>query len=367
MIPLSYEAVGYDLTGHDISEGRYFDKNCFCSYFTTDPENEPCSESRGIGLITERLWINATCGSSSSPKNWTDTIQTTDFGYIPLEDWHWPKCVADMPNQVTSLPDQCAAETCELDSDGYCSEIKPEIDRACVCHNISYDSCGGSCHVFESRIDYIEWLRGMCGDVEDWHGLPDDWSRLAAPTTLDMIPWKWTVKPSDTTGNRASNRWKLGSIALVNVATLLAVFFSQGDGLRRIAHRWRPRFWYSKGSLIAVSQILANYINTLLVQKTPGYEDVPVAQLMLLWCTMPRLLTWLPILLVGVQPFEAMNLSAVGSCLLAEVLLQGLSSYYLLMTVKYGIEHNFYFGGLENAERVWAARSMYHGVRARHV
>ncbi|PCH04011.1 Amidohydrolase 1 [Penicillium occitanis (nom. inval.)] len=340
IIPLSYETVGYDLTGHHISEGSYFDKNCFCSYFAIDPENEPCSGSRGIDLTRERLWINATCGSSSLPQNWTDTLQTTDLAYIPLEDWNWPKCVADMPKQVIELSEQCVAEACEVDSDGYCSKIKPAVERACFCHNISYNSCGGSCQIFETRIDYVNWLRSMCGDVDDWHGLPDDWRRLAAPTALDMIPWKWTVKPSNITGNCVSKGWKLGSIALVNITTLLAMLLIQRTSIRQIAHRWQPRYWYSKGSLIAASQILANFINTLLVQRTPGYEEVPDTQLLLLWCTMPRLLSWFPILLVGVQPFEKMNMSAVGACLFAEVILQGFSSYYMLMTVSVGYTSN---------------------------
>ncbi|KAF3395199.1 hypothetical protein DPV78_009032 [Talaromyces pinophilus] len=363
IIPLSYETVGYDLTGHHISEGSYFDKNCFCSYFAIDPENEPCSGSRGIDLTRERLWINATCGSSSLPQNWTDTLQTTDLAYIPLEDWNWPKCVADMPKQVIELSEQCVAEACEVDSDGHCSKIKPAVERACFCHNISYNSCGGSCQIFETRIDYVNWLRSMCGDVDDWHGLPDDWRRLAAPTALDMIPWKWTVKPSNITGNCVSKGWKLGSIALVNITTLLAMLLMQRTSIRQIAHRWQPRSWYSKGSLIAASQILANFINTLLVQRTPGYEEVPDTQLLLLWCTMPRLLSWLPNLLVGVQPFETMNMSAVGACLFAEVFLQGFSSYYMLMTVRYGVEHNIYLGHtLEKAERAWAASRMYYGA-----
>lgn len=363
MIPLSYQTVGYDLTGHTINEGSYFDKNCFCSYFAVDPEDEPCSESRDIDLTRERLWINATCGPTYLPKNWTDTLRTIEFGYIPLEHWHWPKCVADMPKQVTSLPDQCAAEVCELDSDGYCSKIKPAVDKACFCHNISYDSCGGSCQIFMTRIDYIEWLRGMCGDVEDWHGLPDDWRRLAAPTTLDMIPWKWAVKPSKTKGECPSNTWKLGSLALINITTLLAMLHLQTNSIRRIVHHWQPRSCYSRGSLIAASQILANYINALLVQKTPGYEEVSVTQLLLLWSTMPRALSWFPILLVGLQPFEAMNLSAAGACLFAEVILQGFSAFYMLMTVKYGVEHKFYLGGgLENAERVLMAWMMYYGA-----
>jgi hypothetical protein len=382
MIALDFETVGYNLTRRSIGYGDYFDKECFCSAFTIDPKKEPCSGPGPgpgqIDLTKERLWINATCGSTSLPDNWTDILKTTEFACIPIEDWHWPMCVADMPKQVIELTDQCATDACELDSSGYC-KVKRAVDRACFCRNISYDSCGGSCQIFETRIDYIKWLHDLCGNVQDWHGLPDNWRQLAAPTPLDMIPWRWTIKPSNdsniayitrlgsirATETCASNEWKLGSFALVNIATFLAAFLSQRTSIHRIARGflWHPHpwCWFFKGTLIAALQLLANWFNMFLVQKTPGYEDVPVIQLMLLWCSMPRL-AWLTILLIGVQPFEAMNFSAAASSLFAEMILQFLSSYYMVMTVNYGREHDFYLGGLERAERGRLAKIMYAGA-----
>lgn len=378
MIALDFETVGYDLTRRSIGYGDYFDKECFCSAFTIDPKEEPCWASGQIDLTKERLWINATCGSTSLPDNWTDNLKTTEFAYIPIEDWHWPTCVADMPKQVIELTDQCATDACELDSSDYC-KVKRAVDRACFCRDISYDSCGGSCQIFEARIDYIKWLHDLCGNVPDWHGLPDNWRQLTAPTPLDMIPWRWTVKPSNAsnisyinpsgstsaTETCASNDWKLGSFALVNIATFLAAFLSQRTSMQRIArgflwhsHRWD---WFYKGTLIVALQLLANWFNAFLAQKTPGYEDVPVIQLILLWCSMPRL-AWLTVFLVGVQPFEAMNLSAAASSLFAEMILQLLSSYYMVMTVEYGREHDFYLGGLEGAERGGPAKIMYAGA-----
>lgn len=76
---------------------------------------------------------------------------------------------------------------------------------------------------------------------------------------------------------------------------------------------------------------------------------------------MPRL-AWLTILLIGVQPFGAMKFSAAASALFAEMILQSLSSYYMVMTVNYGREHNFYFGGMERAERGRSAKTMYAGA-----
>lgn len=200
MIALYFETVGYDITRYSIRDGDYINKECFCSAFTVDQKNEPCLGSGQMDLIKERLWMNATCGSMSLPGNWTDNLKTTEFAYIPIDDWHWPMCVTDMPKQVIELPDQCATDACKIDSNGYC-KVKRAVDRACFCRDIRYDFCGGSCQIFETRIDYINWLHDLCGNVQDWHGLPRNWRQLAAPTSLDMIPWRWTVKPSNSSNS----------------------------------------------------------------------------------------------------------------------------------------------------------------------
>ncbi|KAI1758202.1 hypothetical protein F4782DRAFT_17358 [Xylaria castorea] len=458
MIALDSETAGYDLARGSIGYGNYFDKECFCSAFTYDPNNEPCSgldlakerlwinatcgsmslpyswmdklkimgfayiriedwywsvnvadmskqvveltdrcvtdacevdsngyckvkhavdracfcsdltidlekESRsGLELTKELLWINATCGPTPLPNDWTDKLKTTGFAHIPMEEWHWPRCVADMPKQVIERTDhQCATDACEVDANGYC-KVKRTVDRACFCRDIIYDSCGGSCHIFETRIDYVRWLHDLCGNVQDWHGLPDNWRQVAAPTPLEIIPWRWTIKPTETC---VSNEWKLRSFALINIATLIAAFLSQGRSTPRIVRGflWHPHpgSWFSKGTLIVALQLLANWFNTFLVQKTPGYEDIPVVQLMLLWCSMPRL-TWLTILLIGVRSSEALDSSAASSSLFAELIFQLLSSCYMGMTIQYGRKHNFYRGGLENAERGTPAQLMYVGA-----
>ncbi|KAE8135075.1 hypothetical protein BDV38DRAFT_285277 [Aspergillus pseudotamarii] len=377
MIALDSETVGYDLVGHPIRDGEYFDKACFCSSFTIDFEKEPCSKLEQLDLTKERLWINATCGSTFLPENWTDALKTTTFAYIPVEEWHWPMSVTDMPKQVLELKDECSADACDLDSNGYC-KVRRAVDRACVCRSITYNSCGGLCQEFETRIAYIKWLHDLCGNVGNWHGLPDDWRQLATPSPVEMIPWGWAIKPSinsdsanitrlesiTATGTCLSNEWKLRSVALVNIATFVAVAFRHRLGVYRIppGSLWHshPWCWLFKGTLIAALQLLANLLNTWFVQSTSGYENVPIFQVMLFWCSMPRL-AWLTILLIALQP-GAMKLSAATSVLFAELILQILSSYYMIMTVGYGGEHNFYLGGIGGAERGGSAKTMYAGA-----
>ncbi|PYH69983.1 uncharacterized protein BO88DRAFT_387077 [Aspergillus vadensis CBS 113365] len=372
MIALDSETVGYDLTGHHITDDYYFDKGCFCSAFTVDLEEEPCSNSERLDWTKQRLWLNATCGSKSLPDNWTDALMTTQFAFIALEDWSWPKCVVDMPKKVTDLKDQCAADACELDSSGYC-QVTRAVDRECFCHNISYDSCEGSCQIFETRIEYIEWLQNLCGNIQDWNGLPDNWRQLSAPTLVEMVPWQWALKPSMAPDSQPGDikateacpptQWKFESFAIVNIATFCALLLSHKKNMRRSKHIHsehspQPLGWAFKGIILATVQIFAHFSSSILVQNVRGYEEVSIFQLMLLWCSMPRL-SWLAMLLLGLQQFGPNNLSAAASLLFAEILLQSLSAYYLLITVYYGYEHNFYLGTVD----IWApAKVMYAGA-----
>ncbi|KAJ5710520.1 hypothetical protein N7488_004676 [Penicillium malachiteum] len=318
MVALDFETVGYDLVGGHIKDGDYFDKGCFCGTFTMDLEEEPCSGPGQLEFTKERLWINATCGPTSLPDDWTEKLMTTQFSFIPIEDWRWPMCVADMPKHVTELTDQCTTDACEIDSSGYCN---------------------------------------------DWHGLPDNWHQLAVPTPSELIPWGWTISrflgltitnvtslaSASVTEICPANEWKLTSFALVNISTFLAVLLGLRIRLcpnkrssQKHSYTWS---WLLKGAFIVALQLLANLLNALIVQSSPGYAHIPVLQLMLLWCSVPRL-TWLAmIFLVDAQSSEPRNVSMAASLSFAELFLQSLSSYHMMMTINYGREHNLYFGG----------------------
>lgn len=376
VIALSFDTAGYNLTGKRIPFGEYFDRECLCSVFPIDREREPCLMSDELALTKERLWVNATCGSASLPENWTTLLKIMGFENIPLADWHRPQYVTDMPKQVTDLSERCATDACRLDTDGYCV-VGPAINRDCFCSGIDYDSCQGSCRFFESRMAFVKWLHGLCGDVDGWHGLPTDWPELTAPLPCEMIPWRWAVWPNNGSTTTPvlrlssvamdrcwSNKWKLGSIALVNSATVFAIFLAQRRGHRYPTTDSLPLPWILAGStLLASLHFTANWINARIVQSTPGYETVPVFQLTFLWCSLPRL-SWLTISPAGVHRLGAKELSSAAFPLFAELILQGFALYPMSRTIIYGLQHNFYFGGLANAKSESAARFMYLGALA---
>jgi hypothetical protein len=309
--------------------------------------------------------MNATCRSTSLPHNWPDSLKMTACEYIPTSDWHWPISFKYMPEYVIGLADQCATNVCERDASGYCN-VKHAVDRACVCRSIRYSSRKGSSQIFETWRDYVKWLHDLCGDLQDEGGLPEDWHHLAAPSSFDLTSWQWIVRSttwinpefSDSGNpdqNCASNDEKFGSILLPNLATILTTY------LGRKARVQIQASWILRGLEIAIVQILANWFNAVLVQTTFGFENVTIAQLTLLWCTIPRL-TWLLTALIGVQPFETINFSAAAASLLAETILQSVASFYMLVTINYDREHSLYFGGMRDANRETWASSMYFGA-----
>jgi hypothetical protein len=361
IIALDFETVGYDLTQHEIRNGDYFDKQCFCKALTTGSRSEHCSET-GLASTRERLWMNATCGPTSLPSNWTDGLKTTTYAYIPIGGRRWPAVIDSMSQKLTALTKRCATDACGLDSHGYC-QITRAVDRTCFCQNISYSTCQRPCKTFETRIEYVQWLYDLCSREEGWQGLPKDWRQLAATMPFDMIPWQWSLKPESVESSRtcASAEWKFGSLVLINSATLLVEFLGAKTGARSYLYSSRSRSWFLTGLTITALYLCANWINAILIQSTPGYEKVPITQLVLLWCSMPRS-TWLTALLIGVQSSTATPLATVAFSIFAETILQAFSAYYMITTVNYGREHSFYSQSMARLDTAPSAKFMYVGA-----
>ena len=367
MTALDSETAAYSLTQHSIAHGDYFDKSCFCKTFTIDERHEPCMASQSLDVTRERLWMNATCGPKSLFSNWTDNLMTTRSAYIAKEDWVWPACVADMPRNVLSLTDRCADDACRLDSSGYC-EITSAVDRSCFCRAISYNSCEGSCQLFETRIDYVKWMHRLCGDLEDWHGLPQGWQRLASPTFQDMIPWQWEITPygysdeDSMEGSCASSDNMLIDLGLLNVAFLLSAYFfwrltttRASRGVVQQANSWN---WILAGLARAAVQLLGYWFSAYIIQSARHFSHIPVTQLTLLFCSIPQP-AGLKAAFLALQNTETSTLPMVASALLCELLLQCLTTYYMSMTAWYGYEHSFYDNYMEKIAHMPFAQLMY--------
>ncbi|KAF9736472.1 hypothetical protein PMIN01_04251 [Paraphaeosphaeria minitans] len=370
MVALDSETAGYELTGRRIARGDYFDKRCFCDTFSTNEEAQLCP-GPSLASTKERLWLNATCGSESLPANRTEELQTTTFAYIATQDWLWPQHKNSRPKKTTQPVDHCTTDACDIDFNGYCN-VEHAVDRACVCKNVSYDDCEGLCRDFEARIDFLNWLHGLCGKVEEWHGLPKHWRQLAAPTSVDMIPWRWRVKPSrePDSGNRhwkdsspcISTEWKLGSVILINLASLLAGLYPRPALSSTGPLAWtNQRSWILSGIATAAIYLLANWSVSVLVQVTRGHESVSIVQLVLLWCSMPRL-SWSMIFFKSFVPTRTTTLHMVASFLVSETILQALTAFPMIQTIDYGIEHDSYRHGMGLLEGEPAAQYMYAGA-----
>jgi hypothetical protein len=366
MVALSFDTVSYDLTKRYIPPGQYFDKSCLCGNFAIDHQRGPCAMSNQLELTKELLWLRVTCGLAYLPADWATSLKVIGSSYIPVRDWYLPSPTTDFPQEIVDFTQQCTTDTCKIDSDGYC-QVVPAVERNCFCRKVVYDVCQDSCQTLQNRRLYVEWLLDLCGDLKDWHGLPDDWPALLVPKLRDIIPWDWTVKSRFTgqPGNCPSNLQKLGSIALVNLATLVAVLLGT-----RTRHREPTRDpmlesasppWMLAGCILASIQLLGIFASASVVQNTPGYEEVPIFQLFLLWCTLPRV-SWLTVFPSGVVPPSVKYLGSATSALFAELILQGFALFYMVMTVNYGRQNSFYLGGLALAEGELFAYSIYIGA-----
>lgn len=380
MVALSFDTASYAVTMNHIPEGEYFDKKCFCDTMAPDISDGTCPNGPGkLSYTKEVLWIHALCGAQYLPQNWTSGIKTTDYTYIPQWEFKWPVCVGDFPRRTLELEERCASEACAIDTQGYCKPV-PAIERACVCRNIRYESVKDTCHEFEGRIEYINWLHDLCGNEKDWNDLPYDWERLAVLTAEDLIPWNWTLEPQRSLRDVPleeistprirddecpSTNWKGANLVAINIILVLAIIYiDKGEvqkSLLKPVLYMIPQQWHKKAFAMIAISLLANWFNALLVQSTPGYEHTQISQLMLLWGTTPKP-TWLWIFLLGNKPVENLDVTAIMAFICSEIILVCLGAWYILVTVFYGLQHNFYFGGLTGVENGGWALMMYFGA-----
>jgi hypothetical protein len=122
------------------------------------------------------------------------------------------------------------------------------------------------------------------------------------------------------------------------------------------------RGWLLTGPVVLCLHFIGNAINARLIKDTPGFSDVNIGGLVLLWCTRPRL-AWMIVVLVPWQAKEAMYFSATASTLLSEVALQIASVSVMGTAVQYARRQKFYhLRSLESAPHGRDAALMYGGA-----
>jgi hypothetical protein len=217
------------------------------------------------------------------------------------------------------------------------------------CKSIQYrQTCSNSCHHWWERGELANWMYTTCSMITQWTGLPADWRHLYYPLREDLIPWHWNVswsppsQQSGTSTKRAaetparphcpSTGAKLGAFAAVNIAMAIimpilgrrSVIFFVTFGL---LGKPDMHLWWISGILTLCLHVLSNAVNAILIQRTPGFASVNVGQLILLWCTRPRLAWMVMLYLMPMDAEQTMYTGAAASTLFAEVILQLASAY----------------------------------------
>jgi hypothetical protein len=120
--------------------------------------------------------------------------------------------------------------------------------------------------------------------------------------------------------------------------------------------------WLLSAVISVALHVTSNFVNALLVKRTPGYSDVSIWALTLMWCTRPRL-AWLAVALIPREAVKAMYFQVAASAVMAESVLQLIGSYYMGLTAHYAwISHFYHIGGLIGAPREHNALAMYVGA-----
>lgn len=212
-----------------------------------------------------------------------------------------------------------------------------------------------------------------------WDGLPKNWTSLLSVQEWELLPWSWQVRAnngqashrngtfnksgSDTCPSTAA---KLTAFAAANIAmAILVPIIGRRDVMKKLTRgfcgRRGSRMWILVGPLTVVLHIVSNTVGALLIRSTPGYQDIDVGQLILLWCTRPRM-AWMVIALIPWQAKSAIYFSVAASSILSEAILQTLGSVYMGIATAYAGRQKFYrVGRLTHVPHGTDALVMYAG------
>ncbi|KAH0533945.1 hypothetical protein FGG08_007444 [Glutinoglossum americanum] len=215
------------------------------------------------------------------------------------------------------------------------------------------------CKLSWERKGYLEWMNSTCTLVRGWDGLPRNWASLLAVQESELLPWSWQIHAVNDSQNGTniqalpqhcpSTVAKLAVFAAVNIAmAILVPVLGRRDVMKQLTcgifGQRGSRAWLLSGPITVGLHVASNAIGAYLIKSSKGYGSVNIGQLVLLWCTRPRL-AWMVVALIPWRAKDSIYFSVAASTLLAEIVLQVLGSVYMGIASNYARKQKFYTAG----------------------
>ncbi|KAF2647552.1 hypothetical protein K491DRAFT_299178 [Lophiostoma macrostomum CBS 122681] len=355
---------------------------CLCK----DMDVQAKCNTTGIERTVDYLWFNSTCGSFSGfpglPAAWENSLLTMNSSYgAPKNFSTWPDCanVNACKPILNGTVTNCTQTLCDIDPQtGVCNSTSSGVKPLCFCSPLNYDhTCNQNCKLSWEREQYLHWMNSTSIPDSSWRSLPGNWVDLLQVQDYELLPWNWRIQITATKSQNStvaaerqqhcpSTSSKLAAFAAVNAAmALLIPLFGRRDVMKKITFGFFGKraspMWLATGPLTVILHVASNAIAALMIKQTPGFGSVDVGQLILLWCTRPRL-AWMIIALIPFQASNEIYFSVASSTLIAEVFLQILGGCYMGVATNYARRQKWYqVGHLTRTARGRDAMVMYAG------
>ena len=315
----------------------------------------------------------------------TDWLINTYFGPVGSQNYdsYWKSTGA--PSCVYSqgyIP--CEALNSSIAACGF-----EKTFQGCFCLAVAQSSCPSLCRHGSDASLFIRWILdhycfgGTCTkpsplnmSVEEYKAVWEDYDDLEISAHNNLLAWQWTVAYNSTgvsdtrpTYKCPTTKAQLGSFAIVNGVTLIAsIIFGHRSVMKYLTCKMcgsrdsSAYSWLLSGVASAALSIGGNAINALLIKATPGFGNISVSNLILLWCARPRL-SWIGALLAAVGAENAYYISLGASCTIAEGILQTMASFYIGRTAHWAVISGYLKKGhLGDIPGAHDAQIMYAGV-----
>jgi hypothetical protein len=151
------------------------------------PFAQPCVSLLLLASFSSIIWFVKIADAKSivSPPLNLPGLSTRDDTIPPSPPWVEPSAIPALPACMipspgcpynSSIITSCSAEKCVMTFIGACMQTGTLVNKSCFCPALSNSTCQ-SCSSLKDRTLYLYWLNTTCGDVQGWHGLPQDWTK----------------------------------------------------------------------------------------------------------------------------------------------------------------------------------------------